>query len=125
MPLFDMYCGDCGYEGEHLIRRNEAVDCPEGCESTLEQRAVQAFAISRGRTSTGAGRGEIFNGPAPGDKLRGFLAPGEIDSQGNLIVDAPEVVSYKKPDGSNYTARRVGSTMPDMFSGGDSSDNTN
>lgn len=48
MPLYDMYCTTCGYEGEQLAKPNEKIACPSGCESPLERAAVQQFAVSTG-----------------------------------------------------------------------------
>lgn len=61
MPLYDMYCTNCGYEGEQLAKPDEKVACPHGCESMLERAAVQAFAVSTSnRGNAVALRGYMF-----------------------------------------------------------------
>ncbi len=54
MPLYDMYCTRCGYEGEQLAKPGEKVPCPQGCESPLERAAIQAFAVNT-RSTLGEG----------------------------------------------------------------------
>jgi len=59
MPIYEILCNDCGFEGETVVLSSSAdIVCPE-CESTKTQRVMSATSSMTGKSGPSM--------PGPGD----------------------------------------------------------